>query len=123
MGIEQAVIFTGIRRDIPDFLNAFDVFFLPSRYEGLPVVGMEAQAAGLPCLMSDAITKDTAVTPLVEFFPLTAAVGDWADKLLSYENREKRTYSDLLRNSGFEIKQEAEKLCRWYEDLQKGAAN
>jgi len=123
LGIEQAVIFTGIRRDIPDFLNAFDVFFLPSRYEGLPVVGMEAQAAGLPCLMSDAITKDTAVTPLVEFFPLTAAVGDWADKLLTYENREKRTYPDLLRNSGFEIKQEAEKLCCWYEDLQKGAAN
>lgn len=122
LGIEQAVIFTGLRRDIPDFLNAFDVFFLPSRYEGLPVVGMEAQAVGLPCLMSDAVTKDTAVTPLVEFFPLTAAVGDWADKLLSYENREKRTYSDLLRNSGFEIKQEAEKLCRWYEDLQKGAA-
>lgn len=123
LGIEQAVIFTGLRRDIPDFLNAFDVFFLPSRYEGLPVVGMEAQAVGLPCLMSDAVPPDTAVTPLVEFFPLTAAVGDWADKLLSYENHEKRTYSDLLRNSGFEIKQEAEKLCRWYEDLQKGAAN
>lgn len=123
LGIEQAVIFTGLRRDIPDFLNAFNVFFLPSRYEGLPVVGMEAQAAGLPCLMSDAVPPDTAVTPLVEFFPLTAAVGDWADKLLSYENREKKSYPDLLRNSGFEIKQEAEKLCCWYEDLQKGAAN
>lgn len=122
LGIEQAVIFTGLRRDIPDFLNAFDVFFLPSRYEGLPVVGMEAQAVGLPCLMSDAVPTDTAVTPLVEFLPLTAALGEWADKLLTYKNREKRTYPDLLRNSGFEIKQEAEKLCRWYEDLQKGAA-
>ena len=117
LGIEQSVIFTGLRRDIPDFLNAFDVFFLPSRYEGLPVVGMEAQAVGLPCLMSDAVPSDTAVTPLVEFFPLSAAVEEWADKLLTYENRGKKNYPDLIRNSGFEIKHEAEKLCRWYEEL------
>ncbi|MGI5172160.1 glycosyltransferase family 1 protein [Treponema sp. OMZ 840] len=123
LGIEQAVFFTGLRRDIPDFLNAFDVFFLPSRYEGMPVVGMEAQAVGLPCLMSDAVPVDTAVTPLVEFFPLNAGVKEWARKILSYENRRKMTFPDLMRDSGFEIRSAAENLCRWYEDLQKGAAH
>ena len=115
--IEHAVFFTGIRRDIPDFLNAFDVFFLPSRYEGLPVVGIEAQAVGLPCLMSDAVTKDTAVTPLVEFFPLHADIEAWAQKLLSYEHTQKRPYPDLLRASGFDIHHAAEDLCCWYENL------
>ena len=115
--IEHAVFFTGIRRDIPDFLNAFDVFFLPSRYEGLPVVGIEAQAVGLPCLMSDAVTKDTAITPLVEFFPLHADIEAWAEKLLSYEHTQKRPYPDLLRASGFDIHHAAQDLCCWYENL------
>ena len=115
--IEHAVFFTGIRRDIPDFLNAFDVFFLPSRYEGLPVVGIEAQAVGLPCLMSDAVTKDTAITPLVEFFPLHADIEAWAQKLLSYEHTQKRPYPDLLRASGFDIHHAAQDLCCWYENL------
>ena len=117
LGIEHAVFFAGLRRDIPDFLNAFDVFFLPSRYEGMPVVGIEAQAAGLPCLMSDAVPPDTAITPLVEFFPLSAGINDWTHKLLSYQDRGKKTYPDLIRNSGFEIRHEAEKLCYWYETL------
>ena len=115
--IDHAVFFTGIRRDIPDFLNAFDVFFLPSRYEGLPVVGIEAQAVGLPCLMSDAVTKDTAITPLVEFFPLHADIEAWAEKLLSYEHTQKRPYPDLLRASGFDIHHAAQDLCCWYENL------
>ena len=117
LDIEHAVFFTGIRRDIPDFLNAFDVFFLPSRYEGLPVVGIEAQAVGLPCLMSDAVTKDTAITPLVEFFPLHADIEAWAQKLLSYEHTQKRPYPDLLRASGFDIHHAAQDLCCWYENL------
>ena len=117
LGIEQAVFFAGLRRDIPDFFNAFDVFFLPSRYEGLPVVGIEAQAAGLPCLMSDAVTKDTAVTPLVTFFPLNASIRAWAQKLLSYEHTQKTTYPDALRAAGFEIHQAAEDVCSWYETL------
>jgi len=117
LGIEHAVVFTGLRRDVPDFLNAFDVFFLPSRYEGMPVVGIEAQAVGLPCLMSDAVPPDTAITPLVEFFPLTAGIDEWAHKLLSYENRSKKAYPDHIRNSGFEIEYAAEELCRWYVQL------
>ncbi|WP_449189747.1 glycosyltransferase family 1 protein [Treponema lecithinolyticum] len=118
LGIEQAVFFAGLRRDIPDFLNAFDVFFLPSRYEGMPVVGIEAQAVGLPCLMSDAVPQDTAITPLVSFFPLNAGINEWAHKLLSYEHKQKKAYPEAIRNSGFDIVSAAKNLCTWYEKLQ-----
>lgn len=121
LGIEQAVFFAGLRRDIPDFLNAFDVFFLPSRYEGMPVVGIEAQAVGLPCLMSDAVPADTAITPLVSFFPLSAGTDEWAQKLLSYEQIPKTTYPEAIRNAGFDIVSAAENLCSWYEELQEQA--
>ena len=121
LGIEQAVFFAGLRRDIPDFLNAFDVFFLPSRYEGMPVVGIEAQAVGLSCLMSDAVPHDTAITPLVSFFPLSAGIDEWAQKLLSYERIPKTAYPEAIRNSGFDIVSAAEDLCAWYENLQEPA--
>ena len=121
LSIEHAVFFAGLRRDIPDFLNAFDVFFLPSRYEGMPVVGIEAQAVGLPCLMSDAVPNDTAITPLVSFFPLSAGTNEWAQKLLSYEQIPKKAYPEVIRNAGFDIFSAAENLCSWYEDLQERA--
>lgn len=121
LDIEQAVIFTGMRRDIPDFLNAFDVFFLPSRYEGMPVVGIEAQAVGLPCLMSDAVTKETAITPLVAFFPLHAGIQQWAEKLVQYEHTQKTPYRALVCNAGFDIHYAAQDLCNWYEMLFQAA--
>ena len=83
----------------------------------LSVVGIEAQAVGLPCLMSDTVTKDTAITPLVEFFPLHADIKEWAHKLLNYEHTQKRPYPELVRDSGFDIHHAAKDLCYWYENL------
>lgn len=84
----------------------------------MPVVGIEAQAVGLPCLMSDAVPQDTAITPLVSFFPLSAGINEWAQKLLSYEHKQKKAYPEAIRNSGFDIVSAAENLCTWYEKLQ-----
>lgn len=53
MGIAHHVIFTGVRSDVPQLMQAMDVFVFPSLYEGLPVTIVEAQAAGLPCVISD----------------------------------------------------------------------
>lgn len=83
LGIYENVIFTGVRSDIPSVLSAIDVIIMPSFYEGMPNAIIEAQATGLPCLISDAITKSADITGLVKFFPLSAASSEWADEAIS----------------------------------------
>lgn len=82
IGIADNVLFLGKRNDIPDLLSASDVFFLPSFYEGLPIVAIEAQAAGLNLVMSDNITKETDITGNVKFISLNEDDETWANVLL-----------------------------------------
>lgn len=70
LNIESSVIFLGLRHDVNRLMQAMDCFILPSRFEGLPVVGIEAQAADLPCFFSDSITKEIAITKKTYFFSL-----------------------------------------------------
>lgn len=77
LGLQDYVIFAGIRKDIPQVMSAFDVFAFPSFYEGMPNTVIEAQATGLPCIVSDTITQEANVTGLVHFLPLGNA-GCWA---------------------------------------------
>ena len=65
--IQDNILFLGNRDDVYRLYQAMDVFVLPSRYEGLPVVGVEAQAAGLPCVLSDKMTKETKITEVTDF--------------------------------------------------------
>lgn len=60
--LEDAVVFTGIRNDVADLMQAMDVFVLPSLYDGVPVTMIEAQAAGLPCVVSENVPKDCVIT-------------------------------------------------------------
>lgn len=70
MNLEKSVIFAGVRLDIPQVLSAMDVLIFPSLYEGMPNAIIEAQATGLPCVISDHITKEVKVTDIVKFMPL-----------------------------------------------------
>lgn len=70
LGLADAVILAGVRPDIPRVLQAADVYLMPSFYEGLPVSAIEAQAAGLPCVLSDGISREVAITDLCRFVPL-----------------------------------------------------
>ncbi len=72
-GLLEEIRFLGFREDIPALLQAFDVFLLPSLFEGFPVVLSEAQACALPCVVSDAVTKEVAVTQFIRFCPLKSA--------------------------------------------------
>ena len=85
LGITDRVIFAGLRPDVPRLmLGAMDAFLLPSLYEGLPLVLMEAQAAGLPCIYSDTISCEAdIVPPLVHRYSLTAPPRAWAEALLA----------------------------------------
>lgn len=115
LGLTDKVIFTGVRADISDLLQAMDVFVLPSLYEGLPVTMVEAQAAGLPCIISDKISPECILTDgLVDIMPLSAHTEAWAEKIL-----EKRDYLRTDRRGeiaahGFDITTEAVKLQEFY---------
>ena len=82
LGIADRVRFLGVRGDIPELLQAMDVFVFPSLFEALPVTVIEAQAAGLPCLLSDTITRECDVTGNVQFLPLSAGPEAWATEIL-----------------------------------------
>lgn len=113
--IEDRVLFLGARDDIPRLLSAMDLFAMPSRYEGLPVVGVEAQAAGLPCLFSTRITPEVGLTADVRFLPLRAPEA-WAQAALELLTpRPARTAClDLLAAQGYDIHQEVEALSEQY---------
>lgn len=83
LGVYESIIFAGVRSDIPSVLSAIDVIIMPSFYEGMPNAIIEAQATGLPCLISDTITKSADITGLIKFFPLSAASSEWADEAIS----------------------------------------
>lgn len=77
-GLIDRVIFTGPRRDVPRLMNAMDAFLLPSHFEGLPIAVLEAQAAGLPCLISDVVDSDAMVVQsLVHRLSLAQPIADW----------------------------------------------
>lgn len=104
LGLTDSVIFAGVRNDVNCCMQAMDLFLLPSLFEGLPVVGIEAQAAGLPCLMADTITKETNLFGLVEFLSLMDDTEKWATKALEMINNTKRenTQTEMLMN-GYDI--------------------
>jgi glycosyltransferase involved in cell wall biosynthesis len=88
-GIAEQVVFAGLRRDVPQMMtNLFDAFLLPSHFEGLPIVMLEAQAAGLPCVYSNVVDEDTVVIPeLMRSESLAEPASHWADALWSLHQK------------------------------------
>ena len=119
--LSDRVIFTGVRSDVERMLQAFDVFVLPSLYEGLPVVMIEAQAAGLPCVMSDRVTDECDITGHVTALSLENSAGNWADVILGLrEAFVRKDVRDRIVSAGYDIVQNARWLENFYiEALQK----
>ncbi len=82
LNLEDSIIFTGVRSDIPRILSAMDVFLFPSLYEGMPNTVIEAQACGLPCIISDSITKEADITGLVKYVSLEHSANFWKDEII-----------------------------------------
>lgn len=116
IGIENQVLFLGQRSDAARLYRAFDVFCLPSVYEGFPVVAVECQASGVPILASDAVSPEVAVTSLMEFEPLESSDQEWASHILAMKGR-CRTRSDKEGLREFDIVKASGRLLEKYRSL------
>lgn len=115
LGIRDSVRFLGLRDDVPDLLAASDALILPSLHEGLPFVVVEAQAAGLPALVSDRVPKDVAVTDLVRFRGLTELEARWASDAIELAiGRAHTDRVEALRAAGYDRTTSAAALVRLY---------
>lgn len=121
--LEGSVCFAGLRTDIPDLLSAMDAFVFPSLYEGLPVTLIEAQAAGLPCFISDRVPGECKKTELVCQLSLEQSPTDWAAAVIGAYGANRLNTFEAICGAGFDIKQNAVKLQHYYERLEKGEGN
>lgn len=114
LGIESNVMFLGSRDDIPDLLQAMDVFVFPSLYEGLGIAAVEAQAAGVPCVLSDQVPKECKLCDNVEFLSLTASKEYWAERVCKYRGYKKENKMSVICEKGYDIVRNAELLQEFY---------
>jgi glycosyltransferase involved in cell wall biosynthesis len=115
LGIAEHVRFLGVRSDVADLMQAMDVFVFPSLYEGLPVTMVEAQAAGLPCIISDKVPPECILTEgLVDVLPLSAEPEIWAAKILEKKNLPRTDRRNEIAAHGFDITTETVKLQEFY---------
>jgi glycosyltransferase involved in cell wall biosynthesis len=113
--LDKNVVFTGIRTDVSRLLNAVDLFVMPSLHEGLPLALIEAQVAGIPCLISDTITSEIAIVkPLIHNLSLNESPLVWADAALSNKNNK----GSISRQEALKIVAESKfNICNNIGDL------
>lgn len=116
-GVYRNVIFTGVRDDVPRILQIADVFIFPSNWEGLPVSVVEAQAAGLPTLISDHVTRDVELTDLCSYLPINKGVTAWVEAIEKAILSSKKSEIKKIKESGFDIYQSACWLTDFYRRI------
>ncbi len=108
------IIFLGNINNVNEILQAMDFFVFPSIHEGFPLSVIEAQATGLPCFVSDVVTKNIAVTDLVTFISLKNEPKEWSRKILSYEKNERLDRVDFIKNKKYDISDLVEQIEKIY---------
>lgn len=104
-GLEDSVKLLGFRKDADRLFQGMDFFVLPSNFEGLPTVGVEAQCAGLPCLMSDTITDEAKITGHCWFLSLKKSPEEWASFILSHRQEQDREAVRIGEGSDYSLEQ------------------
>lgn len=105
LNLSDCVMFAGIRNDIPNLMSALDVLLLPSLYEGMPNVVIEAQANGLPCLISDSITKEADITNLVHYLSIKETPENWAARIQCLDKKKRsESTKTAMTKAGYDIR-------------------
>lgn len=122
------VLFVGLSDYVAGWLQAMDVFVFPSLFEGLPLSLIEAQAAGLPCIISDTVSEMAKVTDHVQFVSLNAGNGEWCQRIVeaagTYSREKQKDFIKAqIRDAHFDIRQNCAELSNVYEKVVKEANN
>lgn len=115
LGIGEKVRFLGNQKRPEDYYQAMDIFLLPSFYEGLPGVLVEAQAAGLQCFVSDAVTREAKITDLVTYLSIGQPAEVWADQIQAAACYEREDTYQTVKNAGFDVKTQANGYRLFYQ--------
>lgn len=119
-GDDKNVISLGIKENVNEIMSAMDCFVLPSRYEGLGIVYIEAQANGMPTFASDKVPQDTSITDLIQYIPLKKSAKEWAKQIVSTKlkkDEERIAYNNSVKNSNFNLETEVLKVEEKYMRL------
>lgn len=121
--LQERIILTGVRSDIPKLLQGLDCMVFPSLYEGLPVTIIEAQASGLHCILSDTISKEVEITNLIDWHSLNEPAEIWAKKCIEFAKKAiiSKRFSPIedIREKGYDIKLSASNLTKFYLNCNK----
>lgn len=123
LGIEENVLFLGKTTEAQNYLQAMDIFVLPSLHEGLPVVLVEAQAAGLPCLVADTVARESDLTDTLKFISIERT-DDWVEEIekqtqeLEHRDRQQicTAWQEKIRKAGYDIKENANYMRLLYSE-------
>lgn len=115
-GMTSRVLFLGNRRDVYRFYQAMDFFLLPSFYEGLPGTAIEAQASGVPGILSDAVTSQAVVTDIMKQMSIKEDAGAWADMIMLQKgtDTDRAACVALVKQAGFDVKTQAKRIQEFY---------
>ncbi len=116
LNLKDNVWFLGSRSDVNELLQAIDVFFMPSLFEGLPVSVIEAQAAGLHCVLSDTIDRTTDVTGNIQFVSLDAPLREWVSAIVSASMMPRENTSEAIAKAGYDVNENVKKLVGYYTE-------
>lgn len=114
LDIDKAVLFLGVKNNVQDYLFAADCYVMPSLYEGLPVAGVEAQCAGLPCVFSDNITREVGLIKETVFLSLNQPIEKWCEQILELEGHRNYNAHNEIRKSGYDMSDVANRLQDFY---------
>lgn len=114
LGLNKKIILTGVRNDVADLLQAMDIFVFPSNYEGFPVTMVEAQASGLPCLISDKVSIECKITEHVKQIPLDADIKLWTDNILEMSKYARGDCTNNIKREGYDIEENARWILEFY---------
>lgn len=119
-GLQKYVLFLGSRSDVYNIMQAFDVFLLPSRYEGLGIVAIEAQASGLPTFVSSAVPEEANISNLFYKLHNDNSIDEWVKLITKHLNHDRKmSMVTNILNSGFSIQQTANRIQEIYEGALK----